>query len=168
MSAAGTQHLGLWLTLVVGCCVTELSFEYLSPQIFYICCTAALPVFFFLFFPIVSSLWLPGITVFVQYQHLVLPLPNSLPPCWLTHYTPPALPPFRKKKSKYLSHQDVWCWCGKHPPHCQGFSLADQGVLSVVSPRGLGRESTEAGHPVQPPIELAKAPHNPYSKGQLD
>lgn len=30
---------------------------------------------------------------------------------------------------------------------------ADQGVLSVVSPRGLGRESTEAGHPVQPPME---------------
>lgn len=37
--------------------------------------------------------------------------------------------------------------------HCivNDFSLENQVALSVFSPRGLGREPTEAGHPVQPP-----------------
>lgn len=32
-------------------------------------------------------------------------------------------------------------------------ALRTKGVLSVFSPRGLGGESAEAEHPVQPPME---------------
>ncbi|CAB1456019.1 unnamed protein product [Pleuronectes platessa] len=41
-------------------------------------------------------------------------------------------------------------WCSTLGP-LVNFALRTKGALGVLSPRGLGGESTEAGHPVRPP-----------------
>ena len=92
-------------------------------------------------------------------------------------YSPPPPPPFHCLLllflyfASFLSHIDVRCWCGKHRLHSHWSSLENQGGSRRPLTQGSrwGVHWSWAPSPAPPWSEsLAAAPHNPYSKGQLD
>lgn len=62
----------------------------------------------------------------LMFHTLISPLPAPV----LTHPLSPFSLSLKKKKKfeHFLSHADVWCWCGKHPLHSPWFSLENQGA----------------------------------------